>query len=54
VNRSSVQAFKRSRTLADLDDLERFMDDPDPGDPEAEPPDWPDAWPEADLLEVVV
>jgi hypothetical protein len=27
---------------ADLDDLERFMDDSDPGDPEAEPPDWPD------------
>jgi len=40
--------------LPDLDDLERFLDDPDPGDPEAEPPDWPDAWPEADLLEVVV
>jgi hypothetical protein len=44
----------RSPTLADLDDLERFLDDPDPGDPEEEPPDWPDAWPEADLLEVVV
>jgi hypothetical protein len=33
--------------------LERFLDDPDPGATE-EPPDWPDAWPEADLLEVVV
>jgi hypothetical protein len=39
---------------ADLDDLERFMDDSDPGDPEAEPPDWPDAWPEADPVEVRV
>jgi hypothetical protein len=39
--------------LPDLDDLERFLDDPDPGATE-EPPDWPDAWPEADLLEVVV
>jgi hypothetical protein len=28
--------------------------DPDPGDPEEEPPDWPDAWPEADPVEVVV
>jgi hypothetical protein len=31
-----------------------FLDDPDPGDPEEEPPDWPDAWPEADPVEVVV
>jgi hypothetical protein len=31
-------------SLADLDDLERFLDDP--GGPEEEPPDWPDVWPE--------
>jgi hypothetical protein len=29
-----------------------FLDDQEPGDPEEEPLDWPDAWPEADLLEV--
>jgi|GEM_PF-3545807 len=40
--------------LPDLDDLERFLDDPDPGDPEAEPPDWPWAWPEGDPAEVLV
>ena len=31
-------------TPEDLDDLDRYAD-PDPGGPEAEPPDWPDAWP---------
>jgi hypothetical protein len=31
-----------------------FLDDPDPGDLEAEPPDWPWAWPEGDPAEVLV
>jgi hypothetical protein len=42
----------RPPALADLDDLDRFLDDPDLG-PEAQPPDWPDAWPEADPVEAL-
>jgi len=40
--------------LPDLDDLERFLDDPDPGNPGEPPPDWPWAWPEGDPAEVLV
>jgi hypothetical protein len=40
-------------TLPDLDPG-WFLDDPDPGDLEAEPPDWPWAWPEGGPAEVLV